>query len=117
MKALVIQSGFGIENLGFADRPEPTPGPGQVLVRVRAASLNYRDLMMVKGQYNPRLKMPRVPGSDAAGEVVAVGPGVTAYKPGDRVIGCFMQNWTDGPVSDAASKSALGGELDGVLAE
>src|SRR5438105_13604732 len=84
VKALVIQNGFGLENLGLVERPEPTPGPGQVLVRVRAASLNYRDLMIAKGQYNPRLQLPRVLGSDGAGEAAARGGGATGRKPGDR---------------------------------
>src|SRR5438874_1398538 len=73
VRAFVIRNGFGLDNLGFEDRPDPKPGPGQVAVRVRAASLNYRDLLMAKGQYNPRLPMPRVLGSDGAGEVAAVG--------------------------------------------
>ena len=117
MKAFAVQSGFGLENLHHLDRPDPTPGPGQVLVRVRAASLNYRDLLIVKGQYNPRLAFPRVLGSDGAGEVVAVGDGVTNWKPGDRAIGCFFQNWADGPITDAAMKSSLGSDRDGVLSE
>jgi NADPH:quinone reductase-like Zn-dependent oxidoreductase len=117
MRALVIQNAFGLENLAVVDRPEPTPGPGQVLVRVRAASLNYRDLLVAGGQYNPKLKFPRVLGSDGAGEVVAVGEGVTAFAPGDRVVGCFMPDWADGPLTESAVKSALGGERDGVLAE
>jgi NADPH:quinone reductase-like Zn-dependent oxidoreductase len=117
VKALVIQSGFGLENLALADRPDPVPGPGHVLVRIRAASLNYRDLMIAKGQYNPRLQFPRVLGSDGAGEVIAVGPGVTRYQPGDRVIGCFMPNWVEGPITDAAARSTLGSERDGVIAE
>jgi len=117
VKALVIQSAFGLENLAFEDRPEPVPGQGQVLVQVRAASLNYRDLLIARGIYNPKLKLPRVLGSDGAGEVVAVGPGVTKFAPGDRVIGCFMQNWVSGPISDVAAKSTLGGDRDGVLAE
>ncbi len=116
MKSWVIPS-FGLENIACVDRPEPTPGPGEVLVRVRAASLNYRDLMIAKGQYNPRMLLPRVLCSDASGEVAAVGSGVTSAKPGDRVAGCFFQNWDDGPMSDAAGKSALGGDIDGVLAE
>jgi len=117
VKALVIQSAFGLENLAFEDRPEPVPGQGQVLVQVRAASLNFRDLLIARGIYNPKLKFPRVLGSDGAGEVVAVGPGVTKFAPGDRVIGCFMQNWVSGPISDVGAKSTLGGDRDGVLAE
>ena len=117
MKALVIHTAFGLENLAVVDRPDPAPGPGQVLVRVRAASLNYRDLLLAKGQYNPKLAFPRVLGSDAAGEVAAVGAGVTRWKPGDRVAGCFMPHWDGGPITDAAAKSAPGSDRDGVLAE
>src|SRR5947208_1241844 len=102
VKALVIHTAFGLENLAVADRPDPTPGQGQLVVRVRAASLNYRDLLIAKGQYNPKLAFPRVLGSDAAGEVAAVGAGVTRWKVGDRVAGCFMPNWDDGPITDAA---------------
>lgn len=117
MKALVIQNGFGLENLAVVEHPDPTPGPNQVLVRVRAGSLNYRDLLIARGQYNPKLKMPRVLGSDAAGEVAAVGPGVTKFKPGDRVANCFMQHWVSGPISEAVAKSTLGSDRDGVFSE
>ncbi|HEX3151356.1 MAG TPA: NAD(P)-dependent alcohol dehydrogenase [Gemmataceae bacterium] len=116
MRAWTIPS-FGIDQLQQIERPEPTLGPGQVVVAVRAVSLNYRDLMMVKGLYNPKLAMPRVPCSDAAGEVVAIGPGVTRVAVGDKVCGTFMQRWLAGPVDDVAARSALGGEIDGVLAE
>ncbi len=117
MKALVIQTGFGLENLAIVERPTYTPAPGQVLVRVRAASLNYRDLLIAKGHYNPKLKLPRVLGSDASGEVVAVGEQVKKFKPNDRVIGCFMPNWIDGPISESAAKSTLGNDREGVLSE
>jgi NADPH:quinone reductase-like Zn-dependent oxidoreductase len=110
-------SSFGIDSLEFAERPTPAPGPGEVLVGVRAVSLNYRDLMVVKGQYNPKLKLPRIPCSDGAGEVVAVGGGVTAWKPGDRVMAIFMQNWLDGPLTAARTRGALGGDIDGVLSD
>ncbi len=70
-------SSFGLDSLEFAERPTPAPGPGEVLIGVRAVSVNYRDLMVVKGQYNPQMKLPRVPCSDGAGDVVAVGSGVT----------------------------------------
>ncbi len=117
MKALVIHTAFGLENLAVVDRPDPTPGAGQMLVRVRAASLNYRDLLIAKGLYNPKLSFPRILGSDAAGEVAAVGVGVTRWKPGDRVAGCFMPNWEEGPITDAVAKSTLGNDRDGALAE
>ena len=110
-------SSFGIDSLEFAERPTPEPGPGQVLVKIHAISLNFRDLMMVKGLYNPKLKLPRIPCSDGAGEVMALGPGVTQWKPGDRVAGIFMQNWLDGPPTPAKVRGALGGDIDGTLAE
>jgi NADPH:quinone reductase-like Zn-dependent oxidoreductase len=110
-------SAFGIESLEFVERPMPTPGPGEVLLAVRAVSLNRRDLMVVKGLYNPKMKLPRVLCSDAAGEVAAVGPGVDGWKPGDRVAGIFMQNWLDGPLTPAKARGALGGDIDGVLAD
>lgn len=117
MKAFVIQGGFGFDALRCVEREAPSAGPGQVVVRMKAASLNYRDLLVVRGQYNPRMPLPRVPLSDGAGEVVEVGPGVTDWKPGDRVVGCFFQDWAAGPLSDRAAKSALGGAIDGVAAE
>lgn len=116
MRAAVIPQ-FGLKHLAVADRPEPTPGPGQVLVAVKAVSLNYRDLLVAKGLYNPRMPLPRIPCSDCAGEVVALGDGVLSVKVGERVCGTFFQDWADGPLTDAASKSALGGAIDGVLAE
>jgi NADPH:quinone reductase-like Zn-dependent oxidoreductase len=84
---------------------------------VRAVSFNYRDLLVVKGLYNPKLKLPRIPVSDGAGEIVAVGEGVLTWKEGDRVAGIFMQNWHDGPPTAAKSRRALGGDIDGMLAE
>jgi NADPH:quinone reductase-like Zn-dependent oxidoreductase len=117
VRALVIDGGFGTDHVALAERPDPKAGAGQVLVRVRSASLNYRDLLIVRGHYNPKLKFPRILGSDAAGEVVAVGAGVESYKPGDRVIGCFMQQWIDGPITDAVARSTLGSDRDGVFAE
>jgi NADPH:quinone reductase-like Zn-dependent oxidoreductase len=99
------------------ERPTPSPEAGEVLVKVRAISFNYRDLMVVKGVYNPKLKLPRIPVSDGAGEIVAVGDGVTIWKPGDRVAAIFMQNWLDGPPTAAKCRGALGGDIDGMLAE
>src|ERR1700739_4107905 len=106
---------FGIDSLELVDRPTSQPGPGETLVKIHAVSLNYRDLMMVKGLYNPKLKLPRIPCSDGAGEVAAVGEGVSAWKPGDRVCGIFMQNWLDGPPTTAKLQGALGGAIDGDL--
>jgi NADPH:quinone reductase-like Zn-dependent oxidoreductase len=117
MKAWEIRGGFGIDNLGLAERLDPKPGHGQVLVRMKAFALNYRDLLVVKGQYNPKLRLPLVPLSDGVGEVIALGDGVTRVKVGERVAGLFLQQWLAGPLTDAAARSALGGGNDGVLAE
>ena len=118
MKVWQIQDEFGLDHLVQAERPDPRPGPGQVLVQVHASSLNFRDLMMIEGLYNPRQKLPLVPNSDGAGEVVEVGRGVTRFKVGDRVAGIFAQKWLAGaPEMDNIRGSTLGGPLDGMLAE
>ncbi|MCI0641221.1 MAG: NAD(P)-dependent alcohol dehydrogenase [Gemmataceae bacterium] len=116
MKVVELR-GFGLENLAVAERPAPKPGIGQVLLKMRAWSLNYRDLMVVKGQYNPKLKFPFVPLSDGVGEVAEVGAGVTRVKPGQRVAGTFMQGWIAGDLTEAKAKTGLGGGPEGVLAE
>ncbi len=118
MKCYVIPSPKGIDSLMPAERPDPTPGPRQVLVRVKASSLNYRDLLTIEAQYARSAPKPDlIPLSDGAGEVVAVGPGTTRVKVGDRVAGCFMQRWFGGAVHDAAFTSAMGGAIDGMLTE
>jgi NADPH:quinone reductase-like Zn-dependent oxidoreductase len=116
MKAWRIPS-FGIDNLELATLPDPHPQPGEVVVRVHAVSWNYRDLRMVQGLYNPKMQLPRIPCSDGAGEVIAIGDGVTRVKVGDRVCGIFMQNWIDGEPDAAKQRGALGGDIDGMLAE
>jgi NADPH:quinone reductase-like Zn-dependent oxidoreductase len=116
MKVWQIQS-FGIDKLALVDLPQPRPGRGEVLVKVHAVSLNYRDLLMVRGHYNPKMAVPRIPCSDGAGEVVAVGEEVTSTSPGQRVAGIFMQHWLDGPPTAESSRGALGGDIDGMLAE
>ena len=108
---------FGIDHLQPVELPQPEPTPGTVLIKVHAVSLNYRDLMMVKGLYNPKMSLPRIPCSDGAGEVVAVGQGVTRARAGDRVCGIFMQRWLDGSLTADKSKQALGGDVDGMLTE
>jgi NADPH:quinone reductase-like Zn-dependent oxidoreductase len=117
MHAFELSQLNGIDALTLTERPAPRPGPGQVLVRVRAASLNYRDLVIVRGQYPWPVRTPLVPLSDAAGEVIAVGEGVRRLAPGDRVVGAFFQRWIDGPIDAAKTASALGGAIDGVLAQ
>jgi NADPH:quinone reductase-like Zn-dependent oxidoreductase len=111
--------GNSIESLTPVERETPEPGPGQVLVRVRAASLNYRDLLIVDGTYPRGPTHDRlVPLSDGAGEVVALGAGAQRFSPGDRVMGAFFQKWLDGPFDfNAAATSALGGSIDGMLSE
>jgi NADPH:quinone reductase-like Zn-dependent oxidoreductase len=84
---------------------------------MRAFSLNFRDLLVVKGLYNPKLRLPMTPLSDGVGEVAQVGPGVTRVKPGDRVAGIFMQKWLAGELTETEARSDLGGTRDGVLAE
>lgn len=116
MRAWQVSS-FGLDGLEGVQRPDRVPGPGEVLVRVHAVSLNYRDLLVAKGLYNPKMQLPRIPCSDGAGEVEAVGEGVTAWKRGDRVAGIFMQNWLEGPPMPAKVAGALGGDVDGMLAE
>nr|MBA3438237.1 NAD(P)-dependent alcohol dehydrogenase [Pyrinomonadaceae bacterium] len=117
MKSIEIQNSFGIDSLNQVERTEPTPGPGQVVVRVRAASLNYRDLMVVKGSYNPKQKLPLIPLSDGAGEVVATGLEATRVRAGERVAGTFFQEWTEGELTDQKARSSLGSPIDGMLAE
>lgn len=109
---------FGVENLVQVEREEPRAAAREVVVRFRAASLNYRDLLFARGVYNPKARLPAVPLSDGAGEVVALGEGVTRWKVGDRVCPIFTQGWIDGGPSAQKGRTALGaGELDGVLRE
>jgi NADPH:quinone reductase-like Zn-dependent oxidoreductase len=103
------------KELRLAEVEEPSPGPGQVLVRMRAASLNYRDLLMWGGQ-SP-VDEGRVPLSDGAGEVVALGPGASAWQVGDRVAGTFFRGWLAGRFEMKFHQAALGGSVDGVLSE
>jgi NADPH:quinone reductase-like Zn-dependent oxidoreductase len=117
MRAFEVQNSFGLDSLKLVDRQDPRPGPGQVLLRLRALSLNYRDLLVVKGLYNPRLRLPFVPFSDGVGEIVELGPGVTRVKTGERVAGIFMQTWLAGKLTEPMARSALGGGGPGMLAE
>jgi len=118
MKAYEIKE-FGVDKLGFAERDIPEPKANEVLIKFHAASLNYRDLMIVSGTYNPRMKFPAVPFSDGAGEITAVGEGVTKWKVGDRVMPIFVQHWFDGESTEEKRRTALGAgpQWDGVLRE
>ena len=117
MRVFEIRDEFGIDNLKLAERPEAALQPGQTRVRVKATSLNYRDLMTVKHGGARGARLPLIPLSDGAGEVVEVGPGVSRVQPGDRVMGIFMQTWLAGEPTQAHTQSALGGAIDGMLAE
>jgi NADPH:quinone reductase-like Zn-dependent oxidoreductase len=109
---------FGIENLLTVERPEPRPGANEVVVKFHAASLNYRDLMFVRGLYNPKARLPAVPFSDGSGEIVDVGSNAKKWKVGDRVCPIFTQAWLEGSLSIEKRRTTLGaGDLDGVLRE
>ena len=115
MKALALVDGVGLDRLRWIDRPRPEPGRGEVVLRITASSLNYRDRDIVAGKR--KLALPLVPVSDACGEVVAVGPDVSDFAVGDRAMPCFVQGWLDGALPPQEVLPTLGGPLDGVLVE
>jgi NADPH:quinone reductase-like Zn-dependent oxidoreductase len=117
LKCYELQGPQGIDGLTLVERDVPKPAAGEVLVRLKAATLNYRDLITVKGGYGSRQKFPLIPVSDGAGVVEAIGSNVRGFAPGDRVIGSFFEGWIGGEPSEAKMRSALGGAVDGVLAE
>lgn len=109
---------FGIDNLRMVERETPQPAANEVLIKFHAASLNYRDVMVTNGNYNPRMKLPAVPFSDGAGEIVEIGESVTKWKVGDRVCPTVIQGWIDGEPTAKTLKTAIGaGNFDGVLRE
>jgi NADPH:quinone reductase-like Zn-dependent oxidoreductase len=116
MQAYQLVANSGFDALQRVELPVPQPLAGEVLVRVKAVSLNYRDLLVAGGTY-PGLQLPLIPLSDGAGEVVAIGAGVTRVNVGDRVAGGFFQTWQTGRLTQQQIKSALGGAIDGLLAE
>lgn len=117
MKTYELQDDFGFENVQMVDREEPEPSEGEVLVDIHAVSINYRDIMMIRGEYNPNQSLPLVPFCDACGEVVETAPGVERFEVGDRVAPIFAQDWRDGELSLEIRNSTLGGPLDGTLRE
>jgi len=118
MKAFhIVEPGKGLESWRRVEVPDPTPGPGQVLIRVKAVSLNARDLVIVGGYFPIPPKANAIPVSDGAGEIIATGPGVTRWKVGDRVFGSYYPQWHNGPFPRDAELHALGGPLDGVLSQ
>lgn len=117
MHVYEIQTAFGLDHLQRVERPDPRPGPGQVLIGMRAVSLNYRDVLTVAGHYNPKQPLPLIPCSDGVGVVREVGPGVTGLAVGDRVATLFAQSWPSGAPTRDKLRGTLGGPLDGTLAE
>lgn len=118
MKVALIEAVGSLDNLKLVDRPEPKPEPGQVLVRLRAATLNYRDLVTTAGGYGSHQRRENlIPLSDGAGEVVEVGPGVTAWNTGDRVVGHIFPRWITGRPDEKRLSASLGGSVDGVACE
>ncbi|MGH8738279.1 MAG: zinc-dependent alcohol dehydrogenase family protein [Burkholderiales bacterium] len=118
MKVFQIQDDWGMEHLKLATRPDPKPGPGQVLLRMKAASLNYRDLLVPNRGYGAHTgTLPLIPVSDGVGEVIEIGAGVTRAKVGERVCPCLSQGWISGPPSPERRARSLGGPLDGTMAE
>src|SRR6516165_8708473 len=117
MRGAVLES-LGLDNLRVKEIAEPKPGPGDVLVRMRAASLNYRDLVTIDGGYRSQQKRSDlIVLSDGAGEVAATGDSVREFRIGDRVIACFFQNWHAGQATAERLRSGLGGLLNGVACE
>ncbi len=118
MKVFQIEDEWSLDNLTLAQRPDPEPGPGQVLLRMKAASVNYRDLVQARAGYGARSgSLPFIPLCDGVGEVAGVGPGVTRVAVGDRVCAMFFQGWLSGAPSREKFATSLGGPLDGTMAE
>jgi NADPH:quinone reductase-like Zn-dependent oxidoreductase len=117
MRAYRIDRFGSVDGVVLGSRDDPRPGTREILLRVRATSLNYRDLMVLKGGGRGPTKLGVVPLSDGAGEVAAVGDGVSRFAVGDRVIGCFHPRWFGGPIKADYLTDRLGANLDGMLAE
>ncbi|QHS50660.1 NAD(P)-dependent alcohol dehydrogenase [Edaphobacter sp. 12200R-103] len=116
MKAWQLQA-FGRENLVLNDIPQPTPGPGEALIRISSVALNYRDKLLYDGNYNPHLEFPMTQVADAVGEIVALGPETSRFKTGDRVVTNYCTRWIDGPPTSKESLYTLGNVIPGALAE
>ncbi|MBD0694111.1 zinc-dependent alcohol dehydrogenase family protein [Streptomyces sp. CBMA123] len=116
MRTYHVNSGAGIDGLSVREHEVPVPGPGEVLVALRAASLSFRELMVLRGDYVLPVKPDVIPVSDGAGEIVAVGPGVDPARIGDRVMATLFPSWQDGPFGPEHLPQ-LGGSLDGMLTE
>ena len=114
MRSYAYLKELDADSLTLQESDVPRPGPGQVLVRMKAASLNYRDLLIITGRYPGMKSQGLIPVSDGAGVVAEVGPGVTRFSTGDRVTGCFFETWLSGPMLPAHYNNALGGSVPGV---
>ena len=119
MKAFCVTDAFGMEHAAVRELPTPVRAPGQVLLRVLSASLNYRDWLVARGEYNPRFRLPLVLGSDAVAEIVELDEIAQerGFSVGDRVCPCMAQAWVSGAPDRAVTQRTLGGPLPGVLAE
>ena len=118
MRSVVLKNPGGVDSLQLVDGPEPKAGPGQVVVRMRAAALNYRDLLVVHGGYGSKQRTENlIPLCDGAGKVSAAGAGVTRFKVGDRVMPNPFRHWISGPPTQAKLESSIGSMLDGCLIE
>ncbi|WOK37497.1 NAD(P)-dependent alcohol dehydrogenase [Sphingomonas sp. C3-2] len=117
MKAYQIGTQKGLDSLSITERPDPIPGPGEVVVKVGSVCLNHRDMLIVSGQYGPARSEERVPCSDGVGAVAAVGEGVTGLAPGDRVSCGHFTSWIDGAFTPAIFGADLGVSRDGWLSE
>lgn len=117
MRCYEIRDDFGLDNLRLTERPDPKVGHGEVRLKMRAWSPNYRDILMIQGAYNPNQPLPLIPFSDAVGEVVEVADGVDRVSVGDRVCPIFARDWIAGRPTKKRLKTALGGPLDGTLSE
>src|ERR1700753_854748 len=117
MRVVCLRGGFGLDQLVLEERPDPTPGRGEVRLRMRAASLNFRDVSLARGTYDPRLALPAVLGSDGVGEVIARGDGAERFELGARVCPLPARGWYAGPPTRQTTRQMLGGAVDGTFAE
>jgi NADPH:quinone reductase-like Zn-dependent oxidoreductase len=117
MRAYQVTTADGIDAIEQIETEIPTPKDDEILVKMKACSLNYRDILITMGGYVRNDIRPIVPLSDGAGEVVKVGANVSTFQPGDRVIGNFFQSWETGKIDDDGLNSAMGGSIDGVLSD
>ncbi|WP_435169045.1 zinc-dependent alcohol dehydrogenase family protein [Paenibacillus glycanilyticus] len=117
MKAFRLQDGFGLDYVKEVDLPIPAPGPNQVLIQVKAVSLNSRDMGVINGFYEPNRTEPLIPVSDGVGRIVALGDGAAKFQIGERVSGIFTQSWASGEPTQENWVSTLGSPRDGMLAE